>query len=256
MEKQIQLLLEKMNEMKIEFKKQTIALTESVSTTIDEKLKPLVEENLKLRNEVAVSNKKLHHLDREIRKNNIILHGVEEKEKKGSELMELVLNILNNVSKDIGLDEWDKWEISKIRRLGKRDDNKRRPILITLTLAWRKLDLLRNNKNFPPKVYVTDDFAKDVLKIRKELKIKQQEELRNGKIAILRYDKLIVKDQHNNNKGNEKRKRLPTKSPTRRENAEGSSLEAPQKINKTAILGSATFMHRARSNSSPETAKQ
>lgn len=73
-----------------------------------------------------------------------------ELKKNYTELLELALNIPNNVGKDIGLVKWDKWEISKIQRMGKRDDNTRRPILITLTLACRKRDLLRNNKNFLP----------------------------------------------------------------------------------------------------------
>ncbi|CAH0404805.1 unnamed protein product [Chilo suppressalis] len=190
----------------------------NLSVSIDEKLKPLVKENLHLRNEVAFLNKNVSNTERDVRKNNLILHGLQEKETNNIELVESLITCLNNIYKDTGLGNWDKYEISRIQRVGIKDSNKTRSILFTLTLEWRKLELLRNKKRFPKNIYITEDYPKDILNIRKELKVKQQEEIKKGKIAFIRYDKLIVKDKNPVAKENEKRKRTPTDSPNQQDN--------------------------------------
>lgn len=259
MDKQTELLLEKMNkkmdELKKEFMMQTTTLTETftrcMTVTIDEKLKPLVEENLKLNNEVITLKTTVHNLEKEVRKNNIILHGIEETEESNADLLELVLTTFNNMGKTTGMQEFDKWEICGTYRLGKRVDKKRRPILVKLTLAWRRMEILKNNKNFPTNTYATEDFPKEVLAIRKELKLKQQEERKKGNLAIIRYDKLILKGKLTQEEGQEKRKRSPSKTPTK-PNSEGGKNMAPNKMNKTNAFQSMT---RPRSHSQSGTSK-
>ncbi|VVC95721.1 unnamed protein product [Leptidea sinapis] len=205
----LQILLSKMEE---QFEKQTIRITENVTTqvsaTIDEKLKPILEENQKLKKEVNLLKTKIQNLDRDSRKNNIILHGVTETEKSPVELLDLVLKVFNEASEKGGIDNWDKWEISSVRRLGKPTEKKIRPIHITVTLQWRKIEMFKNKKNLPQNSYISEDFSKPVLNKRKELKMQQQEEIKNGKHAFIRYDKLIIKE-----KPIEKRKRSPSTSP-------------------------------------------
>ncbi|CAH2101713.1 unnamed protein product [Euphydryas editha] len=173
-------------------------------------------------------------------------------------LMDVVLTTLNDMTKAANIEDFDKWEISeayRLGRLGKKDGKKTRPILITLTLAWRKKELLRNSKKLPENIYITEDYPKDVINIRKELKMKQQAERKKGKIAYIRYDKLIVKDNNTKipTKENEKRKRLPTDSPTQQHTKEGKEATALSKINKTNALGLPT---RLRANSTSENNKQ
>lgn len=106
-------LLSKMEE---QFEKQTARITENVtknlSATIDEKLKPLLKENQELKKEVTFLKTKLQDLERETRKNNIILHEVKETEKNTTDLIEMVLETLNAVCEKAGIENWDKWEIA------------------------------------------------------------------------------------------------------------------------------------------------
>lgn len=252
MEKQLEMVLQKMNEnmneIKEEFRMQTTTLTSDMIKTIEEKLKPLVEENEKLHIEVTTLKKKVQSLEKEVRKNNVILHGIEESEKNNTELLQLVLDTFNIARKNNAMEEFDKWEISNVQRLGKKQDKKRRPILVKLTLGWRKIDILRNNKSFPENAYVTEDFPKEILQIRKELKQKQQEETKKGNVAFIRYDKIIIKNKENQEKNSEKRKRSPSKTPTQSNFNNETSKRAPNKINKTNAF---EYMNRSRSNSQP-----
>lgn len=250
----------KINEIKEEFAIQTNNLTTNIVITIEEKLKPLIDENKKLKKEIEVLHNKVHSMEKEVRKNNVILHGIEETEKNNLELLQVVLTTLNEVAKDGGLENFDKWEISEVRRLGKKEDKKRRPILLKLTLAWRRTEILKNNKKFPKNIYATEDIPKDILIIRKELKIKQQEEIKKGNLAIIRYDKLIIKEnpkqsnresslkdkQLERDNTETKRKRSPTKSPPRSGTKRyETGPVAPSKINKSYDI----FRHRANSTS-------
>lgn len=243
----------KMHELKEDFMKHTSSITSSITSAIEEKLNPLVEENLKLNSEVSTLKMKISKLEREVKKNNILLHGLEETEKNNNELMTLVVDFLNKIVTERGIREFDMWEISEIQRLGKKEDNKRRPILVKLTLAWRKLEILRNNKYFPASTYATEDFPKEVLKIRKELKQQQQQERKNGNLAIIRYDKLIIKGKINQEKGIEKRKRAPSNSPPQSNNDDSPQPKAPNKINKTNAF---EYMNRSRQNSQTGNNKQ
>ncbi|XP_059055805.1 uncharacterized protein LOC131849708 [Achroia grisella] len=197
--------------------------TTEISKTIDEKIQPLIIENKELKQEVQSLKVKILEMEKQTRKNNIILHGVTEKEENYTELQELVVETLNKLSVETALQEWDKWELSRVQRLGKKKESKIRPILITLTLTWRRTEILKNKSKFPKNIYVTEDFPKDILLKRKELKIKMKEEIAKGKIYIS-YDKLVV---HETQK--DKRKRSESCSP----NAPSTSISHnPQKINK------------------------
>lgn len=231
MDGQMQILWSKFKE---ELQLQTAAITQnitaSISATIEEKIKPILEENQILKKEVVVVLKtRVQHLERETRRNNVILHGIPESEQNKQELMEKVLEALNNMGKKAQIAEWDIWELSQVTRLGKQKEGIARPILIQLTLAWRKVEILKNNKQFPVGIYATEDFPKDVLEKRRELKTRLAEEIKNGKTAYIRYDKLIIKDKV------EKRKRSPSRSiestPT-----SINKQKAPSKIHKTNIF--------------------
>lgn len=168
--------------------------------------------------------KEINYMQKDIRKNNLILHGIEENENNDIDLLQLVLDNLNSICSKSSIEEWDKWEISKVQRLGKRAEGKIRPVLITLTLNWRKIQILKNKKHLPERISVMEDFPKEILTKRKELKIKLQEEIKKGNQAYIRYDQLIIKG-----KLNEKRKRQESNSPTQQAESSRTSI----KINKT-----------------------
>lgn len=170
---------------------------------------------------------------------------IDEQEDSNSNLIDVVLKTLNVMTKAVNIEDFDKWEISEAYRLGIKDNKKKRPIVIKLTLAWRRLAILQNNKHFPQNIYATEDFPKDVLQVRKELKDKQQEEIKKGNLAIIRYDKLIIKE-NKQGKSHDKRKRSPTKTPENTHiNKERVSQIGPNKIIKTNRLKS---RNRSRTN--------
>lgn len=190
MDKQMETLFEK---IKQEMEKQITSLT----SKIDKKLEPVLEENRELKKEVSFLKSKITSLEKATRKNNFVLHGVIENEKGTTGLLDLVLEILNILNQNTKSDKWDKWEISHVQRLGAKRERKNRPILVTVTLAWRKIEVLRNNKHLPDKIFATEDYPKEVLQKRKDLKLKMKEEIEKGNIAYIRYDKLIVKEANN-----------------------------------------------------------
>lgn len=97
MDMHMEIILAKMEE---QFQKQTNIIMENLTInllhTFDEKLKPLVNENQDLKLEVNMLKEKIKNLERNTRKNNIILHGIKETEKSYTELQNFVLKVLNS----------------------------------------------------------------------------------------------------------------------------------------------------------------
>lgn len=247
----LSILLQRMDKMQADFKRQNeelaVKFNKSLSITIEEKLKPLIEENTKLKQEVNNLQTRVQQLERNARKNNLVLHGVAENENNESELRQNVIEILNTISQKVeGMHDWDKWEISSVRRLGKKNVEKKRPILLTLTLTWRKYELLKNKRNFPSDIYATEDFPKEILLKRKDLKQKKEQEEKKGKIAFIRYDKLIIKDKDT---AAAKRKRSLSKSPPKEDQSEAAAANTKKKPN---ILN---YVARGRSFSTSELPK-
>lgn len=203
----MEILLSKINE---KFNEQTItlttAITKNVMEALDEKMKILMEENNNLKSRVTDLEQKIKFLEKEKRKNNLILFGIEEKGKTETELVDFVRETLVESGTHL-----DSQEISYIQRIGTQSD-RNRPVLISLTTIWKKHLILKNKRNLPTNVYVKEDFPKEVLEIRKQLQPKVDTERKNGNIAFIKYDKLIVKKSINTNR--EKRKREITGSPT------------------------------------------
>lgn len=230
MEKKIEAILLKITQLSEDMGKQaekiTTTVTENLTKTIDENMKLLSTENEVLRKEIKELNEKVNKMDREIRANNLILHGIPETENDRMELLKVILDTLNIISKNTDSEMWDKWEVNKFYRLGEKTESKNRPILVSVTTNWRKMVILKNNKLLPDGIYATDDLPKEVLAKRRELTTKLKEERGKGNIAYIRYDRLIVKDAKK-----EKRKRSPTKSPTEPRNQTADIIK-PSKINK------------------------
>lgn len=199
MEEQFQLLFEK---MKIEMQNQTTELT----NTMDEKLKPVLQENKILKLKVENLEKKVERLERDKKRNNILIHGLVENEKSTRDLIENI--------KEVFLGELDltieDYEINKIHRIGMRNKNEKpRPTLLSLVSGWKKNEIMRNKKQLK-EIYITEDYSKETLEIRKSLQPKLMEERKKGNFAYIKYDKLIVKE---NLRAIDKRKREVSTSP-------------------------------------------
>ncbi|XP_022827403.1 uncharacterized protein LOC111357079 [Spodoptera litura] len=203
MEGQFQLLFDK---MKIEMQKQTSELSNAIMEKIEEKLKPIVEENKNLKIKVGNLEKKLDYLQREKKSNNIIIHGILEEEKSTLELFENLKKVFR-IELGISMEEYDEKKISRIGKSIKGD--KPRPVLLGLNSAWKRTEILKKKKNFK-NIYVTEDYSKETIEKRKALQPKLAEEMKKGNIAYIKYDKLVVKENTN---ANDKRKREDSNSP-------------------------------------------
>lgn len=194
--------------MKIEMQKQNAELTESLTETImdrmDEKLSPIIEENEKLKQKVSNLEKEVEYLKREKKSNNITIFGLEESEMSTSELFQ---SVKENLKEDLNM-TIEENEVNKIYRLGKNKvENKPRPVLCSFINGWKKDEIMKNRKSLK-KIYISEDYSKEVLEKRKALQPQLLEERKKGNTAFLKYDKLIVKEPNT-----DKRKREPSTSP-------------------------------------------
>ncbi|VVC94249.1 unnamed protein product [Leptidea sinapis] len=102
--------------------KQTQTITETISNTIEEQLLPINNEAMK--SEILLLKSKVKYLELESRKNNVLLHGVEEKETNNLELINTLIELFNMPSSTEQAAEedhdWDKWEMSNVYRIGKK----------------------------------------------------------------------------------------------------------------------------------------
>lgn len=234
--------------MKQEFEKQTLLITNAVSEKImqkmDEKIEPLLQENKNLKVEIATLNTKIISLENMNRRNNLLLHGINETENNYTELFLLVSEILAEMGIQI-----DNYDINKMHRMGRQNIGKVRPILISLTTYNKKIELLKSKKKMPPNTYMTEDFSKETLGKRKELQKQVIQEREKGNEAYIRNNKIIVKQ-----KENERRKRGSSESPDRSTSQQESGRKkifAPAKLHKTDPFASM----RARSHSLSEKPK-
>lgn len=212
MDEQMNILWTKMKEeMERQNQKQTQIITENLDKKLEEHLAPIRMENEALKTEIETLRSKVKYLDLESRKNNVILHGVEENEVNSTDLMNKVLDILNKTNDtQNGREEWDKWEVNKLHRIGKKLGNKLRPIKISFTLTWRRNDILKKWKKLGEGIYVTEDLPKEEVEARKALYPKLKEARASGKYAIIKNGKLIIREKLEA----EKRKRVPSSPPT------------------------------------------
>ncbi|KAJ2940248.1 hypothetical protein O0L34_g11817 [Tuta absoluta] len=198
MDAQTKLLLATlMEEIEKQNSKQTQTITENLNKTLEEHLSPLRQENEALRSELEILRSKVKYLDLKSRKNNVVLHGIVETETNQQELMDLVLKFLNSISPAKSTlkenQEWDRWEINNAYRIGKRLENKIRPIKVSCTLAWRRNELLKNKKKLPENVYISEDFTKEELEERRALGPKIKEARSSGKYAINPFEEMKIR---------------------------------------------------------------
>ncbi|GBP78304.1 Retrovirus-related Pol polyprotein from type-1 retrotransposable element R2 [Eumeta japonica] len=156
-----------------------------------EKLVPIIEENKSLKLKVEYQQTEIEYLKREKRNNNIITFDVEELEKSTLDLIHIIKRIFKS---DVNIDI-DEYGINKIHRIGNanKERNKTRPVLCSFVNGWKKSEIIKSKKGLK-KIYVTEDFPKEILTKRKALQEKLEEERKKGKIVFLKYDKLVVKE--------------------------------------------------------------
>lgn len=183
--------------------------TDDIMTRIDDKLAPFRLEIQELRSENEKLKEKIYNLEKHKRLNNLILYGVKETEKSTADLIEIIKKKFKD---DLNINFEDR-DVNTIHRIGKNMTEKERPILLAFVNFWKKKEIVANKKKLK-NVYVSEDYPKEILEMRKKLQPKVEEERKKGNYAFINYDKLVIKQ---GKPGNEKRKREPSTSPNAKE---------------------------------------
>lgn len=181
--------MEEIKEMFEFLKNRITAIDKKIDNSILE-MQNLREENKCLREQLNKQGNRLEMMEREMKKNNIIIQGVEDTEKMDTaQLKTKIEELLNNIGVNINLDT----AASEIKKIGTYQINKKRPILIKLIQREKKMDIIREAKKLKgTNVWISDDFTKQAQQDRKALIPHLKMAREDGRKAVLKYDKLII----------------------------------------------------------------
>lgn len=153
----------------------------------------LREENGRLKAQLMQQGRDIESLDRELRRKNLVIKGVNDKEdEKREETKEETEKILQKIGVNIDM----KTEIDEIKRLGRYKEGRQRPILMKLTTGNSKMRVLQKTKELKgTNVWIEEDYTKETQEERRRLIPHLKEARRQGLKAQLRYDKLLIEDK-------------------------------------------------------------
>lgn len=177
-------------------KQMTKNITEKVENIIDEKFASFEIRNTEIIDILDNQESRIDALEREVRKKNIIIFGVEESETNYMELEQKVLSIMNEIMK-INCTYRD---LLSVRRLGRKSE-KIRPILFTVHALRTKYEIFKNKKALEnKKYYVTEDYPPKILAKRKLLREEVTKLREEGTKAIIKYDRIVILNTNLKNK--------------------------------------------------------
>lgn len=159
--------------------------------------------------------------------------------------MQITKQLISSVNVTI-----DNNDIQNIYRVGNKREGAERPLLITLSSYWKKVEILKSKKNLKD-VYISEDYPKIVLEKRKLLQKQVKEEREKGNFAYIKYDKLIVKEGYANK---DKRKREQSTSPETYTNPRKQTFTSADKRN-TNKTNAFDILKAGSKVSSPTTSK-
>ncbi|XP_047984422.1 uncharacterized protein LOC125224945 [Leguminivora glycinivorella] len=169
-----------------EFKSLGECIAKQVLDKLDERLVLIEQKQSNLENKLELQENQIEQIERRLRQRNIVLFGLEEKERSYFDLETTVLRTINNTMQ-VQCHETD---IESLRRLGKKRSNVR-PVVITFTTLGKKIQVLRKKKNLEgTNYYIKEDFTGKVLEKRRELQDQAKKERDMGNKVIIRQDKL------------------------------------------------------------------
>lgn len=163
-----------------------------LDAVVDE-LKMIKHENARLKEKVKTQEERILQLEREVRKKNIVINGVEDVENEDeSEREDKVSTLINKIGVEINMRE----DIDEIIRVGKYSREKKRPILVKLNKERMRTKILQSTKNLKgTKIWINEDYPRDV-RVERKMLVHQMKEARNkGCRAQIRYNKLIINDE-------------------------------------------------------------
>lgn len=141
---------------------------------------------------LEVFNAKINFVEREFRHKNIIIYGIEDEFRSYWDLDNYVIEFINSkLELNLSASDFD-----HIRRLGRKEEGRKsRPILLKLITLRNKLMIVKNSfKLRGCKILISEDYTRDERERRKLLYPQLLEARKQSKYAVLRHDKLIIRD--------------------------------------------------------------
>lgn len=156
----------------------------------EETISELKHENQRLIKTIKVQEERLEQVEREIRRNNIIIQGLPDID---GENQEGVKEEIQGVLREIGVEINPLVDIKETTKLGIYKPNKKRPILVKLQTWDKKMEIFKRTKELKGKdIWINDDYTKKVQDDRKILIPHLKQAKQQGHRAYLRHNKLIV----------------------------------------------------------------
>lgn len=170
---------------------------------IEEDVKTLKEENNLLKMKIEKQDEKIRTLEKESKGKELIVHGLEERETSEVSVERLLLDFFRSTMQ-LAMDGND---LDKAFRLGKKMERPR-PIRVIFAKSKVRDTVISKRKALKgSKIFISENFPKEVLETRKALLPEVKKLREEGKTAFIKYDKIIVQD-----KQTQKTKRLPSDS--------------------------------------------
>lgn len=225
-EAKMEFLFEK---IKIEMKSQTDEITNSIKQSFEGKIAELEEKNHELNKKIEELEEKTKFMERQLKRNNILVHGVEQKENE--KLIDAIIAVFKEANIVL-----KKEDINSVRRMGDKSKEKR-PVLICMNSFSTKLMLLKNKRKLTDH-YITEDYPKEVLEKRRSLQEQLQQEKDKGNKVYIKYDQLVVIPKSNPTITNPNKRPLDISPPHTQNNmasasSPGTSQPPISKLNKT-----------------------
>lgn len=147
-------------------------------------------ENEILRREIIGQNRRIEFLERETRRKNLILYGIVETENENLEMQQQkIKEVINRAGVEISPRE----EVTEIRRIGKKENNKARPIKIEVADGNKREEILRSTKGLKNTSWrISEDYPKEIQIQRKRLVEHMKMARDRGNRATIRYNRLVV----------------------------------------------------------------
>lgn len=153
-------------------------------------IKEMKEENKNLRERVVKQEERIQHLEREVRKKNLIIKGIVDGEGEDeNETRDKIVAVVQKIGVDIDV----KGDVDEVRRIGKYRPQQKRPILVKLTKESTRRTVLKNAKKLKgTDIWIDEDYPREVQEERRRLMPRMKEARENGCKAIVKYNKLII----------------------------------------------------------------
>ena len=176
----------------LEFAHQSIKEQTERANAQEKTISELTKDVRELTQTVAFEKERAIKLESHSRRNNLIFYSIPEEEKESTAKTEdLVFAFLEEKLKM--QEEANDISIERAHRLGKRKENKSRPIIVKFSFHRDKERILSNAYKLAGTGFgISQDFPQEIVAIRKELVKVMKEAKKEGREAKLNYDKLYI----------------------------------------------------------------